>query len=162
MEEHPVSTNSAIMPEQQESDTSQQASLSEHRHDSTPLYATVGDLFKPAINTALPGGDEEESLSSVVVTFQRQRNSESMITEGFSNKLTENVPLYQCIQPKVDEYSSLSTLTKCPLRNAQLSSAQKQIDVKGMEEKVKQSEYQALGEKGLPPQYQSLHDLYKR
>jgi hypothetical protein len=69
MAEHPVSTNSANMPGQQESDTSQQASL-EHRHDSTPLYATVGDLFKPAINTALPGGDEEESLSSVVVTFQ--------------------------------------------------------------------------------------------
>jgi hypothetical protein len=134
----------------------------EHRHDSTPLYATVGDLFKPAIYTALPGGDEEESLSSVVVTFQRQINSESTKTEGFSKQVPENVPLYQCIQPKVDEYSSLSTLTKCPLRNAQPSSAQNLIDAKGIEEEVKQSQYQALGEKGVSPQYQSLHDLYKR
>jgi hypothetical protein len=81
MEEHPVPTNSTIMPGQQESHASQQGSLEDH-HNSTPLYESVGDLSKPAINTALPG-DKQEPLSTVIrITFRRQRNSEST-TEDF-------------------------------------------------------------------------------
>jgi hypothetical protein len=137
-----------------------------------PEYEPVGRRGLATSNADIPEYEpvatrrQQSQPSTVVKTnnpipqYEIVDNQRHIINQGAEpNRITEqrervpqqlptNIPsLYQSIQPQSGNYRSLSPMTRLPPKNTLLSNQNQS------------GEYQALQEKGVSSQYQSLDDL---